>query len=127
MVTGSILNKLVSEAVDERGNPWDKISEAMQVYELADVKHGRIIWDVLAGCLLRDIFPDPEAALFLTGVTQREFVAEFNILLVEALAGAEIQTGPLSSARSREDVEKCIRFRTETGAISIGPPSQWRY
>ena len=81
-------------------------------------KHGRIIWDVLVGCILRDIFPEPEAVLYLTGATQREFVSEFNTLLVEALAGTEIQMDPLSSAQSREDVARCISYRMATGAIS---------
>ena len=84
IVTGSILNKLVSEADDEWGKPWDEISEPMRVYAIADVKHGHVVWNVLVGCILRDIFPDPEAALHLTGANQREFVAEFNTLLVEA-------------------------------------------
>ena len=87
------------------------------------VKHGRIVWDVLVGCLLRDLFPEPEAVLFLTGATHREFIAVFNTLLVEALVGMEIQTDPLLSARSREDEAKCIHYRTATGAVSIGPSS----
>ena len=74
MVMGSILNKLVSEADDE----WEKISKPMQVYALAGEKHGRIVWDVLVGCILWDIFPEPEAVLYLTEATQREFVAEFD-------------------------------------------------
>ena len=52
----------------------------------------------LVGCIIRDIFPNPEVVLYLTGTDQREFVAEFNTLLVEALAGTEIQTGQLLSA-----------------------------
>ena len=76
---------------------------------------------MLVGCLLRDIFPDPEAALFRTGVGQKEFIAEFNILLLESLAGTEIQTGPLALARSREDVAKCIHYRTDTGPFPLAP------
>ena len=119
MITGSILNKLVSEADNEWGKLWEKISKPMHVYTTAEVKHGGIVWDVLVGCVLRDIFPEPMAVLYLTGATQREFVAEFNTFLVEALAGTEIQTDPLSLARSREDIAKCIRYRRATGAISI--------
>ena len=125
-MTESILNKLVSEADNEWGKPWEGISEAMQVYTVAHVKHSCLIWDVLVGCLLQDIFPDLEAALFLTKVGQREFVVEFNTLLIEALAGTEIKTGPLTSEKSREDAEKCIRYRTETGALSIGQSAEWK-
>ena len=124
MITGSILNKLVSEADDKWGKPWDEISKLMRVYAIANVKHGRIVLDVLVGCIFRNIFPEPKAVLYPTGATQGKFVAEFNTLLVEALVGMEIQTEPLLSAWSREDVAKCIRYRTTTGAVSISPPSR---
>ena len=101
IVTGSILNKIVSEADDEWGKPWNEISEPMKVYAIAIIKRGRVISDVLVGCTLRDTFPDPKAPLYFTRATQREFVAEFNTLLVEALAGTEIQTDPISSALTR--------------------------
>ena len=67
MVTGSLLNKLVSEADDEWRKPWDAISEPMRVYAVADIKHGHVLWNTLVGCIIRDIFPDPEVALYLTG------------------------------------------------------------
>ena len=70
MVTSSLLNKLVSKADDELGKPWDGISEPMQVYAIADVKHGHVVRNILVGCILRDIFPDPEATLYLTGNKQ---------------------------------------------------------
>ena len=122
--TGSLLNKLVSEADDEWGKPWDKISEPMWVYVIADVKHGHVVWNTLVGCILRDILPDPEAALYLTGTNQREFVAEFNTLLVDALAGTEIQTDLILSAQSRKDIAQCIHYRMQTGAVSPRPPSR---
>ena len=124
VVTGSLLNKLVSEADDEWGKPWEAISELMRVYAIADVKHGHVLWNTLVGCIIRDLFPDPEAALYLTGTDQREFVAEFNTLLVEALAGTEIQMNQLLSAQSRKDIAQCICYRTQTRAISSGPPSR---
>ena len=124
MVTGSLLNKLVSETDDKWGKPWDAISKPMRVYAVADVKHGHVLWNTLVGCNIRDLFPDPEVALYLTGTDQREFVAEFNTLLVEALAGTEIQMGQLLSAQSRKDIAQCIHYRTLTGAVSSRPPSQ---
>ena len=51
IVTGSILIKLVSQADDQL---W----EAMRVYAIADL-HCWLIWNILVGCLLWIIFPDP--------------------------------------------------------------------
>ena len=59
MITGSILDKLVSEADDEWGKPWDEISKPMRVYAIANVKHRRIVWDVLVGCILWSLYPIP--------------------------------------------------------------------
>ena len=65
-----------------------------------------MLYTTIVGCLLRDLFPDPEAALYLTGVTQREFVAEFNALLMESLIRTEIQSKDLASAGTREEIAK---------------------
>ena len=111
IVTGSILNKQVYQADDKWGQPWDEISEAMRVYAVADIKYGWLVWVSVVGCLLRDLFLDPESVLFLTGVEQKEFVAKLNTLLLESLVGTAIQTTNLASARTREDVAKCICYR----------------
>ena len=51
-----------------------QLAESLRVYALGDVKHGWLVWTVALGSLLRDLFPDPESALYLTGSTQAEFV-----------------------------------------------------
>ena len=48
-------------------------------------------------------------------------MAEFNTLLVEALAGTEIHMDQLLSAQSRKDKALCIHYRTQTGTVSTGP------
>ena len=74
--------------------------------------------------MLRDLFPDPDAILFLTRVNQKDFVAEFNAIIQEALVGTEIQTGSLSSARTREAVARCIPYRRRDGTLALSPPSR---
>ena len=66
----------------------------------------------------------PDATLFLTRVNQKDFVAEFNAIIQEALVGTEIQTGSLSSARTREAVASCIRYRRKNGTLALSPPSR---
>ena len=72
----------------------------MWVYAIADIKHGHLVWSILVGCILRDIFPDPEAVLYLTETNQSEFIVEFNTLLVDGLAGTEILTDHYSQPRA---------------------------
>ena len=92
LMTGSILNKQVSRADDRWGQEWSQIPESMRMYAIADLKHGWLTRIITMGCILRDLFPDPDMILFLTRVTQRDFVAEFNTIIQEALIGTEIPT-----------------------------------
>ena len=91
LVTGSVLNKQVSRADDQWGQEWSQIPDSMKMYAITDLKHGWLTWCIAVGCILRDRFLDPDAVLFLTCVTQNEFVAEFNALIQESLVGTEIQ------------------------------------
>ena len=96
----------------------------MKMYALADLKYGWITWIITVGCILRNLFPDPDAFLFLTRLTQKDFVAEFNAIIQEALVGTEIQKGNLSSARTREAVGSCICYRRRDGTLALSPPSR---
>ena len=69
LMTGSILNKHVSRADDQWGQKWSQIPDAMQMYAITDLKHGWLTWVIAVGCMLRDLFPDPDAKLFLTPVS----------------------------------------------------------
>ena len=121
-MTCSILNKQVSRADDRWGREWSQIPDSMQMYVITDLKHGWFTWCIAVGCMLRDLFPDPNAILFLTCVIQKEFVAEFNAIVQEALVGTEIQTGSLSSARTREAEARGIRYIRKDRTLA--PPSR---
>ena len=120
LMTGSVLNKQVSRADDRWGQEWSQIPDAMQMYAFTDLKQGWLTWVIAVGCM----FPDPETILFLTCVNQKEFVAEFNAIIQEALVGTEIQTGNLSSAQTREAVARCIRYGKRDGTLALSPPSR---
>ena len=108
LMTGSILNKQVSR--DQWGQEWSQVPDSMKTYTITDLKHGWLTWVITVGCVLCDLFPDPDAILFLTHISQKDFVAEFNIIIQEALVGTEIQRRSLSPARTREAVASYIRY-----------------
>ena len=54
-----MLNKTVSCADEIWGRRWEELAESLRVYALGDVKHGWLVWVMVLGCLLRDLFPDP--------------------------------------------------------------------
>ena len=58
-VIGTLLNKTVSMGDDCWGKRWSIIPKPPQCYALGDIKFGFITYNVLAGLLLRNLFPDP--------------------------------------------------------------------
>ena len=77
------------------------------MYAITDLKHGWLTWCIAVGCILRDLFPDPDAVLFLTLVTQKEFVAEFNALI----------QGWQKKATERGGLKKGGKERTRTKTV----------
>ena len=73
LMIGSILNKQVSRADDRWGQKWSHIPDTMQMYAVTDLKHGWLTWVIAVECMLHDLFSDPDAILFLTRVSQKEF------------------------------------------------------
>ena len=51
-------------------------------------------------------------------------MAEFNALLQELLVGTEIQTSDLESARTREKVVRCIRYKRKDRTLVVKPPGR---
>ena len=102
---------------------WEELAESLRVYALGDVKHGWIVWSSVLG-LLRDIFPNPEAALYLTGTTQAEFIQGFSVFILESLMGTEAHSTTLSRAQTREDLLNSLRYRQSSGTLSERPPSR---
>ena len=90
---------------------------------MADIKHSGLLLCITVGCILRDMFPDPDS-MFLTRVTQWDFVAEFNALLQEALVGTELLTDEVKKAKTREALAGEIRYRKSNGALANAPPGR---
>ena len=124
LMTGRVLNKQVSRADDQWGQKWSQIPDSLKIYSISDLKQGWLTWCIAVCCILRNLFPDPEAILFLTRVNQKKFVAEFNAPLQESLVGTEIQTGGLASAQRREAVARGIRYRRKDGTLALSPPGR---
>ena len=59
-VLGTVLNKNVASGDDLWGLPWTELPPCLQVYPIRDIRLGYICYSVLAGIMLRDLFPDPE-------------------------------------------------------------------
>ena len=121
-VLGTILNKTVSTGDDMWGLRWDDIPDALQIYGIGDIKFGFMVYIVLAGILLRDLFPDPDVVCFYLRCEQEEAVKWFLDWLVLSLEGVEFHADAESRAETREELLYSLRFRDARDKLCPSPP-----
>ena len=121
-VLGTILNKTVSTGDDMWGLRWDDIPDALQIYGIGDIKFGYMVYIVLAGILLRDLFPDPDVVCFYLRCEQEEAVKWFLDWLVLSLEGVEFHADAESRAETREELLYSLRFRDARDKLCPSPP-----
>jgi len=121
-VLGTILNKTVSTGDDMWGLRWDEIPDALQIYGIGDIKFGFMVYIVLAGILLRDLFPDPDVVCAYLRCEQEEAVKWFLDWLVLSLEGVEFHADAESRAETREEFLYLLRFRDARDKLCPSPP-----
>ena len=121
-VIGTLLNKNVSTGDNSWGMRWSEIPKCLQCYALGDIKFGFITYNVLAGMLLRDVFPDPDVIcrfLKCDQITAVNWVLEFVVLSLEAV---EFHQGSEELAETREDMIRSLRKRDGRGKLCESSP-----
>ena len=122
-VMGTLLNKTVSTGDDSWGHRWIIIPKSLQCYALGDIKFGFITYNILAGILLRDLFPDPDLLCKYLDCTQEVAVKCFLEFLLLSLEGMEYHQGDEEIAQTREEMVQALRFRDENGKLcAVSPP-----
>ena len=122
-VTRTLLNKTVSTGDDKWGIRWNMIPAFLQCYALGDIKFGFIAYNVLAGILLRNVFPDPDILCRYLDCTQLGAVNWFLEFLMLSLEGIEYHQGAEEAAQTREEMVQSLRFRDERDKLcEISPP-----
>ena len=121
-VTGTLLNKTVSTGDNLWGLRWSVIPASLQCYALGDIKFGFITYNVLAGILLRDLFPDPDVLCRYLGCTQTGAVSWFLHFVMRSLEGVEYHPGVEEAAQTREEMIRSFRFRDAREKLCDVPP-----
>ena len=98
------------------------IPRSLQCYALGDIKFGFITYNVLAGILLRDLFPDPDVLCKYLNCTQETAVGWFLEFLLFSLEGIEYHQGDEEIAQTREEMIQTLRFRDENGKLCPSSP-----
>ena len=126
-VIGTLLNKTVSTGDGCWGRRWSVIPRSLQCYALGDIKFGFITYNVLAGLLLRDLFPDPDVLCKYLECTQEIAVNWFLEFLVLSLEGIEYHQGDEEIAQTREEMIQALSsvMKLENCALSLPRTSDY--
>ena len=122
-VMGTLLNKTVSTADDCWGFRWADIPKCLQCYALGDIKFGFITYSVLAGVLLRDVFPDPDVVCRYLKCDQSTAVDWFLEFVLNSLETVEFHQAVEELAETREEMISSLRRRDSRGKLCDSPPS----
>ena len=74
-VLGTVLNKTISTGKDLWGLPRKDLPSSLQVYGIGDIRFGFKCYNVFAGIMIRDLFPDPEIVCQILKMEQRRAVS----------------------------------------------------
>ena len=116
------LGTKLSTRDDMWGLRWDEIPDALQIYGIGDIKFGFMVYIVLAGILLCDLFPDPYVVCTYLRCKQEEAVKWFLDWLVLSLEGVEFHADAESRAETREELLYSLRFRDARDELCPSPP-----
>ena len=89
-ILGTIHNKTVSTGDDSWGVPWNELPPSLQVYGIGDIRFGFICYNVLAGIMIRDLFPEPEKVCKTLKTEQRGAVSWVLEWISKSLEGVEL-------------------------------------
>jgi len=122
-VIGTLLNKNVSTGDDWWGERWQLIPESLKCYALGDIQFGFMTYNILAGLLLRDVFPDPEVLCKYMKCGQKDASDWFLEFVMVSLEGVEYHQRAEEEAETREEMILSLRYRDEREKLfEFSPP-----
>ena len=121
-IIGTLLNKCASTGDGKWGREWKDIGKGLKVYAIGDIKFAHMAYHILAGALIRDIFPDPDVVCTFLGCFQSEGAAWFCELLLNSVRELEVDGAVVKKAETRKDLITALRGRTSSGVWTEGTP-----
>ena len=91
LVTGGVMNKLVSTMDNRWYLDLDKLGFAAVSYMVDDVRSAYVSSTVLMSMLIRSLFPDPDCTCFTFNLTQEQWVNYCSNVITYSLSGLKIQ------------------------------------
>ena len=117
LVTGTLLNKSVSCCDNRWHYNLDMLNEhspAMIQYLIGDIKSSYICATVVAGLLIRDLFPDPDAICTALDLDQPSWVRYFCSLLASVYGETKLTDDLSARGGDRKHIMQSVRGFTHT-------------
>ena len=121
-VMGTLLNKMVSKGDELWGLKWSMIPDALKSYALGDIKFGFISYNVLAGLLLRDMFPDLDVLCWYLETDQSNAVTWFLDWVLKSLEGVEVYQAAEEESQTRARIVRSLRLRGARDRLEAETP-----
>ena len=119
---GMVLNKNVSTGDDLWRLPWAELPSSLQVYGIEDIPFGYICYSVLAGIMIRDLFPERKIVCKILSSEQQGAVSCILEWIVKSLEGVELHPDADKKASTREELLTALRFRNSRNKTDKTPP-----
>ena len=126
-VVGTVLNTTVSTGDDNWGIPWEELPPSLQVYGIGDIRFGYICYSVLAGIILRDLFPELDIVCKTLKTEQHGVVSWILEWIVKSLEGVELHQTTDEKSCSRVDLLSVLSFQDSRNNIDKSPPPPLLY
>ena len=104
-VVGKVLNNTVSTGDDLWGLP------SLQVYGIEDIRFCYICYSILAGIILRDLFPEPDIVCRSLKTEQRGAVSCVLEWILKSLEGVELHQDADKKFSSQAELLFALRFQ----------------
>ena len=116
------MNKTVSTGDDLWGLPWNNLPPSLQVYGNGNIRFGFICYNVLAGIMIRDLFPELDIVCKTLKTEQRGAVSWVLEWIAKSLEGVELHKQSDENSATLRELLSALRFRNSRNKINITPP-----
>ena len=95
------------------------------MYGIGDIRFGYICYSVLAGLILRDLFPEPEIVCKTLKTEQRGAASWILEWIMKSLERVELHQSADEKASSRAELLATLRFRDSRNKINKSLPAPY--
>ena len=118
---GAPMNNVCSKGDNSWGLRYQDLPHSLRVYAMGNIKFGFLTYNVLISLFLREMFPDPDIACYLSSCNQTDYISWFCVWIGQTLQNSAVFSPAVSVSVTRSDLLASLRYRTHRGLLSATP------